>query len=217
VGISPPLPPGGAHVRFDQFSWRPWTPYQVLELLGGLRVPWYVAGGWALDLWRGGHVREHEDIEIGVPAGQGFAEVRRVLASYDFEVVGSGMSWPLDSPAFAVMHQTWVSERDAESADGPLRRIYRLDVFREPHRDGKWVCRRDDSVVLPYDEVIWHDQAGVPYEAPHLALLFKAKAAREKDNVDMAGALPLLAQEQRTWLAATIARLHPGHAWLERL
>jgi hypothetical protein len=57
----------------------------------------------------------------------------------------------------------------------------------------------------------------VPYEAPYLALLFKAKNGREKDNADLAGALPLLERGQRAWLAGTIARLHPGHAWLERL
>ena len=82
------------------------------------RVPWYVAGGWALDLCRGGQIREHEDIEIGVPAGEAFAEVRRALARYEFEVVGSGMSWPLDSPAFAVMHQIWVSEWSPDRSDG---------------------------------------------------------------------------------------------------
>lgn len=190
---------------------------QLLELLSGLSVPWYVAGGWALDLWRGGHVREHEDIEIGVPAGEGFAEVRRALAPYDFEVVGGGTWWPLDSPAFALMHQTWVSEPGPERPDGRVGRVYRLDIFREPQRDGQWVCRRDESIVLPYEEVIWHDDVGVPYEAPHVALLFKAKNNRDKDNADLAGALPLLGPRQRAWLAGAIARLHPAHPWLERL
>jgi len=115
------------------------------------------------------------------------------------------------------MHQTWVSERGAERSDGPGDRIYRLDIFREPQRDGQWVCRRDESILLPCEEVIWHDAVGVPYEAPHLALLFKAKDGREKGNADLAGALPLLERGHRAWLAGAIARLHPGHAWLERL
>jgi hypothetical protein len=215
VADEPPLPPGGVLLVADEVCWRPWLPSQLLEVLSGVSVPWYVAGGWALDLWRGGHVREHEDIEIGVPTGEAFAEVRRALAAYEFEVVGSGMSWPLDSPAFALMHQTWVSERGPDRSDGRIDRIYRLDIFREPQRDGQWVCRRDESIVLPYEEVIWHDDAGVPYEAPHLALLFKAKNGREKDDADLAGAVPLLGPGQRAWLAGAIARLHPGHAWLE--
>ena len=115
------------------------------------------------------------------------------------------------------MHQTWVSERGPERSDGRTDRTYRLDVFREPQRDGQWGSRRDESIVLPYEEVIWHDDAGVPYEAPHLALLFKAKSGREKDNSDLAGALPLLGPEQKRWLAGALARLHTGHPWLERL
>ena len=39
----------------------------MADRLRGVTVPWYVAGGWALDLYRGVESREHEDLEIGVP------------------------------------------------------------------------------------------------------------------------------------------------------
>jgi hypothetical protein len=31
-------------------------------------MPWCVAAGWALDLFRGMQTREHGDIEIAIPA-----------------------------------------------------------------------------------------------------------------------------------------------------
>lgn len=31
-----------------------WTPAEVTRRLAGVRAPWYVAAGWALDLFRGG-------------------------------------------------------------------------------------------------------------------------------------------------------------------
>jgi len=123
----------------------------------------------------------------------------------------------MDSPACAVMHQTWVSEVGLGGQDGPTGRLYRLDVFREPHRDGCWVCRRDDTIVLPYDEIIRRDSVGIPYLAPQFVLLFKAKANRPKDQADFDGVLPLLASGERTWLAAALRRVHPGHSWLDRL
>ena len=43
-------------------------------LLAGLPAPWYVAAGWALDLFRGVQTREHGDIEIATPAAH-FPEV----------------------------------------------------------------------------------------------------------------------------------------------
>jgi hypothetical protein len=52
-------------------------------------APWYVAAGWAVDLFLGGQRREHEDLELGVPA-QRFRELLPALAALDFHVVGPG-------------------------------------------------------------------------------------------------------------------------------
>jgi hypothetical protein len=79
------------------------------------------------------------------------------------------------------------------------------------------VCRRDETIALPYDRIIRHDTRGIPYLAPQLVLLFKAKATRPKDQADFDGVHPLLARDERTWLAAALRRIHPGHGWLERL
>jgi hypothetical protein len=199
-------------------SWQPWSPAEVQARLRAVTAPWYIAAGWALDLFRGGQTREHEDIEIGLPnAPEAFGEVRAALAWCEFEAVGGGQFWPVDSPAFTRTHQTWVSEAGPPGPDGRPERIYRLDVFREPHRDGCWVCRRDDTIVLPYDQVIRRDGTDIPYLAPHLALLFKAKAIQPKDQADFDGVLPLLAPGERSWLAAAVQGSYPGHPWLDRL
>jgi hypothetical protein len=145
-----PLPPGGRPAR--EPLWDPWEPGQLPGLLTGVTAPWYAAGGWALDLFRGEQTRPHEDLEIGLPhTSEAFGQVRAALAGYEFEVAGSGQLWPADTPAFEIMHQTWVSDAGQPGPDGKQGRIYRLDVFREPQRDGRWVCRRDESIVVPYD------------------------------------------------------------------
>src|SRR5688572_26931537 len=38
----------------------------VADLMRGFPHPWWVAGGWAIDLFVGRVTREHGDIEIGV-------------------------------------------------------------------------------------------------------------------------------------------------------
>ena len=53
--------------------------------------------------------------------------------------------------------------------------------------------------------------AGVPYLAPELQLLFKAKNHRLKDDLDAATVIPELTINQRTWLTQ---HLPTGHAWL---
>jgi hypothetical protein len=190
--------------------WRAWSPWQVNELLAGVSVPWYVAGGWALDLWHGRETREHGDIEIAVPRAD-FGAIRDALGAYTFDVVGSGRRWPLsDHEADAAYFQTWL--RDPESG------VYHAEVFRDPHDGDVWIFRREARIRLPYAEIVAHDAHGVPYLSPHLALLFAAKSsALPKHEFDFVTALPALTVEQRAWLLDALRVVHPGHAWLGRL
>jgi hypothetical protein len=84
-------------------------------------------------------------------------------------------------------HQTWAYERTA--------RVWRFDVFREPHDGDTWICRRNTSIRLPYPEVYEVSADGIPYLKPEICLLFKAKAVRDKDRADFMqrcpGSLPL--------------------------
>jgi len=81
-------PPGGTVVADD--IWLPWPPAEAARRLADVTAPWCVAGGWALDLHRGEQSREHEDLEIAVPAGR-FGEIRAALADLDFEVIGDAL------------------------------------------------------------------------------------------------------------------------------
>lgn len=192
----------------DDPPWAAWHPTQVADRLAGVRAPWCVAAGWALDLFRGEQTRAHSDLEIAVPAG-GFAEVRAALADLDFHVVGSGRRWPLDSDAFDVHHQTWAFD--------PTTGVYCLDVFRDPHDGDIWVCKRDASIRLPYAQMVHRAADGTPYQSPEVVLLFKAKHSRPKDHADFTATLPLLDPAQREWLEQALRQVHPGHEWLDAL
>jgi len=201
------VPPGGEKVDEDP-PWDAWHPAEVTERLRGVDAPWCVAAGWALDLFRGGSPREHEDLEVAVPIGR-FEEIRTALGAFAFEVVGSGRRWPLQDPAFNVMHQTWVREPDTG--------VYRLDIFREPHDGDIWINRRVPTMRFPYEQIIETSPDGIPYLVPEIVLWFKAKHQRPKDQADFEGTLPLLSPRRRSWLAGALATEHPGHPWLKQL
>ncbi|MGC4107285.1 MAG: hypothetical protein QM753_13260 [Thermomicrobiales bacterium] len=192
----------------DLDAWDAWRPEQVAARLEGVAVPWCVVGGWALDLFLGGQRREHEDLEIAVPADR-FEPIAAALPDLEFFTVGSGKAWPMAAfpEAFAAQHQTWGREREAA--------LWRVDVMREPHDGDTWIARRDPAIRMPYANLILRTADGIPYLRPEVALLFKAKAARPKDGDDCAAVLPHLSRDARQWLRDALARVHPGHAWLE--
>jgi len=190
----------------DVDDWDPWPPVVVADRLAGLSVPWYVAGGWALDLFRGEQTRPHGDLEIAVPA-DGFGEVGPRFPECDFYVAGDGQLFPASPAALAAHHQSWALDRTVGR--------WRLDVFREPHDGDIWICRRDERLRRPYREIIEYDAIGVPFLAPEIVLLFKAKGDRDKDRADLHAVLALLGRERRTWLRDTVGQIHPGHPWLD--
>lgn len=187
--------------------WNAWTPAEVSRRLSSVVAPWCVTAGWALDLFTEGAKREHEDIEIAVPASR-FGEIQEALLDFEWDVVGDGRVWPF--PEQRDTHfQTWLRE--------PATGIYRIDVFREPTIAGRWVCRRDTSITLPYEQVILRNQDGIPYVIPEVALLFKAKHLRDKDQTDFRNVLPAMDPTRRARLHKWLSQVHPGHPWIETL
>lgn len=213
--VSEQLPGGGielspAEIGALDARWSScWSPGQVAQHLAGITTPWCVAAGWALDLFLGTQTRPHGDIEIAVPAAA-FPEVRGRFPGYAFDAVGSGRIWADAAPdVLAATHQTWLRDRTTGT--------YLLDVFREPHDGETWICRRDETIRLPYSQIIHHTPGGIPYLAPELVLLFKAKRALAKDQADFDAAIPRMTAAQRQALAELLSRVHPGHRWLASL
>jgi hypothetical protein len=196
----------------DVSQWDPWRPEQVAELMAGVDLPWYVAAGWAIDLFLGEERREHEDIEVAVPNTR-FEELAEALAGLEvFVITAPGEATPLAHARHRLMdtHQTWIRE--------PSGGKWRLDLFREPSDGDTWICRRDPAIRLPYVQVIERTDEGIPFGRPEIVLLFKAKhSAQAKNKADFAAALPRLDHGRREWLRAALERVHPGHAWLAEL
>jgi hypothetical protein len=194
----------------DIEAWDAWHPRIAAARLADVGFPWYVAAGWAIDLFLGRQTREHEDLEIAIPASL-FETIPRRFPELDFFVPqGQGvLARMTEENLGGDSHQTWGYDRAAG--------VWRIDVFREPHDGATWICRREESIRRPYADIIAHTADGIPYLGPDVVLLFKAKATREKDQRDFENALPRLTDAQRAWLESALQIVHPGHEWLARL
>lgn len=199
-------------------------PLQVQELLWMYGHPWWIAGGWAIELWLGRELRPHSDVEIAIPRGDQI-ELRRYMTQFRFtQVVRDGAGEPGEQPlGMEQVVEPPVHELHARRYSGggsdPLA-LTRLEVLLNEVADGVWRYRRDERVTLPLAQFGLTSAAGVPILAPEVVLLYKAGSSaglRGIDEQDFAAALPHLHGQQRAWLRAALELAHPGHAWIGQL
>ena len=194
----------------DLEAWDAWTPEEAAERFTYVGVPWCVVGGWSIDLFVGAQTRDHGDLEVEV-LERDFDVVRAALAGFSLFTAGSGSVRALghDEPPPSENHQVWVFDVEAE--------VWRIDVMLSRGDAGTWVYRRDPAITAPRSSMVERDPRGVPYLMPHGTLLYKAKAAREKDEADLRTCLPRMSAGARAWLHDALERAHPDHPWIARL
>lgn len=191
-------------------KWEPFMPQQVAERMRGVDVPWWVAGGWALDLFAGHQTRAHTDIEISVFRADE-AKVRRHLHGLDCSVAAAGTLTPLrdDQPLPDQAHEMWCRERGHDA--------WQLEILVEERDGDRWVYRRDPRIGVHVRDLGRFSNDGIPYIRPDVQLLYKSKSTRGVDESDLITLLPRLDAYQRATLSAWISAGDPTHRWLARL
>ncbi|MGL4237572.1 nucleotidyltransferase domain-containing protein [Tabrizicola sp.] len=191
-------------------AWDAWSPDELSARLGRSTADWYVAGGWALDLWHGHQTRAHDDLEFAVRPEQ-IESCRKSLSELEFFIASAGTLTHLPSTV-TVPADTW----QLWGADLAAGR-WRVDMMLERGTPEFWAYKRDPLIRLPRAAAIRRSAAGISYLAPSIVLLFKAKYHREKDERDFQAALPKLQSNEKADLRRWLEQLHPGHDWIAML
>ncbi len=92
-----------------------------------------------------------------------------------------------------------------------------VEALMNERRDGQYLFRRYPVLTRPEASIwLWSD-AGAPFLAPEIQLLYKARHHREKDEQDFTSVIPHLSSSQLQWLRDGLALAHPTDPWLARL
>jgi hypothetical protein len=190
------------------------TPVSYDELLVSVGqmaefpVPWYVSGGWALDLYLNRVTRQHEDLEIGI-AREHQSEIQAHFAQ---------------RPLFKAVDHSWVPWEKYETLELPVFQVLvgprgpgEFEFFLNESRGGRWHFRRDESISGPLGELVIINSAGIHILAPEIQLLYKSTTPRTKDESDLATVLPSLEPFRRDRLRELLTAHRPDHPWLDRL
>ncbi len=192
--------------------WQPADPAEVAQIFGRSQARWWIAGGYAIELAAGRPIREHADIDVLLLRPDQLA-VQRVLPGWQWHAAdppGMLRPWQPGEELPADVHDIWCRP----GAD----QAWRIQVMLDECRDGDWVSRRDARIRRPVASIGFVTPEGIPYLAPEIQLLYKARARRPKDEIDLAVTLPILTQHQREWLSDALSLAYgPDHAWRARL
>jgi len=177
---------------------------------------WHVAGGWAIDLHLERKRREHKDIDIAIARqDQLLLEAHladcKLVEVRDHEFVPHNRGDILRPPRFQIF-------ADNATPDG----IESWEFLLEDYRDGQWTYRRNPVVTLPVTEAHFSTSDGIPYLAPEIVLLFKAKqvsglGASPNDDLDFLDSVETLSERGHRWLVGAIRAAWPDHSWLASL
>lgn len=187
--------------------WEPLTPQGILELLSGASVRWWLSGGAALDRWLGQPIRERENIDVSVVAGELAALIASLPAGISAWVPSGdeeGIVRFADAPQNADLQPVLI--RDDE------KNVWLLQVNVEDGAPRAWVYKRDPRLQLPWERAVL-DIDSIPTGAPEVQLVWKALRPRPEDHDDKDAVLPGLSPEAVTFVETALLRIHPHSTW----
>jgi hypothetical protein len=189
------------------------VPKQVAHLMQDFRAPWYIAGGWAVDLFVGQVTRAHGDIEI-VIFRRDQLQIQNYLAGWTMQYVvppagsGTAETWQLGQRLEQPIHEIHAIRSAGEPAQ--------LEILLDEVQGDEWVYRRNPVITRPF-ALASLTASEMPVLSPEIVLLYKAQNMRGLDNADFERILPFLDTERRDWLKEALEICHPGHLWISQL
>lgn len=185
----------------------------VVDTLRAFPVPWYVASGWAIDLFLERVTRCHYDVDV-VVAREDQLLLQQYLAERDWHFAtylkGKVGPWPLHMRLELPRHQVHAHKQEVM-----------IDILFTDMAHGVWRYRRDPSIIQTVERITQTTADGVQFLAPELVLLFKStntgQRSRPQDQADFATVSPHLTSVQRAWLRWALLATEPQHPWITLL
>jgi hypothetical protein len=202
--------------RHSWEKWQPWSPQEVAALFAQFSGQWWIAGGWAIDLYLGRQTREHQDIDVQVLRRDQRA-VRALLGTWDVQAAllpPRDEAWPFRTwrqgeDLLPDLHDIWCRRAPSEP--------WALQLMIADTREEWWLFRRLPVITRPVSTLGSVTAEGIPFLAPEIQLLYKARGRRPQDEADFVETLPALTPARRLWLKEALVLVHPEHPWLDRL
>ncbi len=193
---------------------------RALQPMQGFDRPWFVAGGWGIDLYLGRVSRSHKDVDIAI-FRQDQLRLQSYLEGWRLYVADSGKLQPWQPGEYIELplHGIWAyapGRRPERLVDPTTEDYPDLEFLFNERSETDWLFRKNLSIKRSLPHALM-ERDGIPFLAPEIVLLYKSSGARESDEADLMQVRASLTEEQRRWLKWAIGKGKPQHPWLAEL
>lgn len=185
---------------------------EIFQLFKTTELPFWLAGGYSLDLFIGKKTRDHEDLDF-VIRRQDQLVFQKILALWELQAAdppGTATLFPWANGHYYELpvHNIWC--RKNQSAP------WELELLFSEFEENEWVYRRNSSIRGTMKSFFWQTNEGLPVLAPEIQLLYKSRSKRPKDFQDLENCLDFLNSVQKAKLKEWIT-IDSGvdHPWVK--
>ncbi|GGA29463.1 nucleotidyltransferase domain-containing protein [Paenibacillus physcomitrellae] len=180
------------------------------QQMNGFDKPWFVAGGWTIDLFVGEVTRSHKDVDLCL-----FREDAEYALEYFHE-------W--DIYVAIPGEQRLEKVRGIQDIESPRYGLHMykdkqfLEILLTNRTDDQILFRKNTRIQMSLDE--FSKKSGeLPYVNPAWQLLFKSLNPREEDEHDFLIYLHRSAAERpaKLWLQENMKAMNGSPSWIEEL
>jgi ribosomal protein S18 acetylase RimI-like enzyme len=199
-------------LSIGDYNWKPLSVVEVKKVFEPFKSKWWIAGGWAIDLFLKKQTRPHDDIDVLIRR-EDQLEIQDLLADWDL--------WAADPPGTL---KPWAK---GEFLKKGLQDIWGRKTPKDPWQiqimlfdteNGDWIFKRDESIRRSLESVAITTHDGLFLLAPEVQLLYKSKSLRAKDQQDFQNAIIAMSDDQKSWLKVALKSVYKeGHIWLNHL
>ncbi len=191
-------------------NWQALHPVEVKKLLDNLPIPWWIAGGWGIDLFIGKQTRSHLDIDVLILRKDQFI-IKEFLSEWLLYKTNQPglLLWDQEEFLEIGVNSVWCKKNEQSP--------WLMEIIFMDSADNEWFYRRESKIRGTINQLGNMSKDNIPFLIPEIQILFKAKRYFiAKNEQDFQNVLPLLSELQKQWLIKSLSIEFPnGHKWID--
>jgi hypothetical protein len=199
-------------LNIGEYNWQPLSVEEVKNVFKPSKHQWWIAGGWAIDLFLQKQTRKHDDIDVLIRREHQL-EVQTLLADWDLwaaDPPGTLKPWAKGEFLGKGLQDIWCRKTPKDP--------WQIQIMLFDTENKNWIFKRDETIQRTLESITVTTSDGLCLLAPEIQLLYKSKSLRPKDQQDFQSALGAMSTDQKIWLREALTKVYKeGHPWLNQL